>query len=136
MAGSYGPCSVQDVSYYTDAVLIMLYKSHVLSFVEYRTAAIYHARRDMLNRLDEIQRRFLRHVGVSELDALMDLNLAPSSPRYWNARVAAPRCATRRPSAARGDFSAQARKYLVGGLLQKWAASANSVLCLGTDPRV
>ena len=28
--------------YYTDADLVLLYKSHVLNFVDYRTAGIYH----------------------------------------------------------------------------------------------
>ena len=63
--------------YYTDAELIVLYKAHLLSFLEYRTSAIYHAPRAFLARLDAIQTRFLRDAGVSELAALMEFNLAP-----------------------------------------------------------
>jgi hypothetical protein len=67
--------------YYNDADLIMLYKTHLLSYIEYRTAAIYHARRDVLSKLDEVQTRFLRDVGVSEVEALMEFNLAPLALR-------------------------------------------------------
>jgi hypothetical protein len=34
--------------YYSDAELIVLYKAHLLSFVEYRTPVIYHATREVL----------------------------------------------------------------------------------------
>ena len=40
--------------YYTDAERIVLYKAHLLSFLEYRTSAIYHAARAILARLDAI----------------------------------------------------------------------------------
>ena len=63
--------------YYTDAELILLYKSQLLSFIEYRTSAIYHATRDVLERVDDIQTRFLRDAGVDEVTALMQFNLAP-----------------------------------------------------------
>jgi hypothetical protein len=67
--------------FYTDAELILLYKSHLLSFIEYRTPAIYHARRDVLARLDAVQTKFLRAAGVDELTALAEFNLAPSAVR-------------------------------------------------------
>jgi hypothetical protein len=63
--------------YYTDADLINLYKAHMLSWIEYRTAAIYHATRAVLCNLDAVQSRFLRKVGVDEITALMEFNLAP-----------------------------------------------------------
>lgn len=34
--------------FYTDAELVMLYKSHLLSYMEYRTPAVYHAKREFL----------------------------------------------------------------------------------------
>jgi hypothetical protein len=67
--------------FYTDAELVVLYKSHLLSFLEYRTPAIYHATRDILSRLDRVQTKFLEDVGISEADALMEFNLAPLSTR-------------------------------------------------------
>jgi hypothetical protein len=63
--------------FYNDAELVLLYKSHLLSFLEYRTPEIYHARRDGLSRLDNVQQRFLRDVGIDDLSALMHFNLAP-----------------------------------------------------------
>ena len=40
--------------FYTDAEMIVLYKAHLISFIEYRTAAIYHAAREMLRRIDRV----------------------------------------------------------------------------------
>jgi hypothetical protein len=58
-----------------------MYKSHLLSFVEYRTPAIYHAIRAVLCRLDHVQSIFLREVGINEQTALLKHNLAPLSTR-------------------------------------------------------
>ena len=63
--------------YYCDGDLIGLYKAHILSYLEYRTPAIYHGTRDVLVRLDSVQTKFLRDVGVDEVTALMEFNLAP-----------------------------------------------------------
>ena len=63
--------------YYKDAGLIGLYKAHVLSFIEYRTPAVYHALRVQLDKLDSIQTRFMHGVGVNEVEALIHFNLAP-----------------------------------------------------------
>jgi hypothetical protein len=67
--------------FYTDAELIVLYKSHMLSFVEYRTPAIYHASRDILRRLDRVQSKFLEDAGADEVTALLEFNLAPLASR-------------------------------------------------------
>ena len=58
-----------------------LYKAQVLSYVESRTPAIYHATRTTLDEIDRIQRRFLRSIGVTELEALTESRLAPLSAR-------------------------------------------------------
>ena len=63
--------------YCTNLGLIIIYKSHLLSFIEYRTPAIYHARRYILERLDAVRARFLRDAGVDEIAALVHYNLAP-----------------------------------------------------------
>ena len=63
--------------YYSDAELVTLYKAHLLSFIEYRTPAVYHATRDILDRLDRIQTKFLQDAGVNDVTALMEFNLAP-----------------------------------------------------------
>jgi len=67
--------------FYTDAELISLYKAHMLSYLEYRTPAIYHAKRDALQKIDRIQSKFLNECGVDEITALMEFNLAPLAAR-------------------------------------------------------
>ena len=67
--------------YHTDAVLLNLYKSRVLSYVKYRTPAVYHATCTVLQPLNNLQERFLKETGVSTLEALMVFNLAPLSTR-------------------------------------------------------
>ena len=50
--------------FYTDADWVLFYKSHLLSFLEYRTPAIYHTTRAVFSCLDAVQSRFLRDIGV------------------------------------------------------------------------
>ena len=61
--------------------LISLYKAHVLSFIEYRTSAIYHASTSTLSSVDRVQERMLGIAGASELEALFVHNLAPLRTR-------------------------------------------------------
>ena len=49
--------------YHTMQEMMQLYKSHVLSFLESATPALYHASKTTLLSLDNLQRRFLREVG-------------------------------------------------------------------------
>ena len=58
-----------------------LYKARLLSFIEYRTPAVYHACSTRLRRVDRIQERFLKEVGLSAEEALLSFNLAPLSSR-------------------------------------------------------
>ena len=67
--------------FYSDADLITFFKAHLLSFLEYRTPAIYHATRAVLSRLDAVQARFLRDVGVDDIVALVTFHLAPLATR-------------------------------------------------------
>ena len=59
----------------------MQYKQQVLSYIEYRSAAIYHATSTNLNRLDKLQDKFLRDLGITRGAALVDFSLAPLSMR-------------------------------------------------------
>ena len=52
-------------------------QTHVSSFTEYRTLAIYHATQAILSPLDAIQTRFLHDAGFNEVAALMEFYLAP-----------------------------------------------------------
>ena len=67
--------------FYSGSDLILLYKAHLLSYLEYRTPAIYHATKAVLRRLDAVQRNFLRDVGVDEVNALVHFHLAPLDTR-------------------------------------------------------
>ena len=67
--------------FYDTVALVKLYKSNVLSFIEYGTPAFYHASPSVLAALDGIQSAFLDHLSVSSRDALLKLNLAPLTTR-------------------------------------------------------
>ena len=60
--------------FYTDADLLILYKAHLLSFLEHATC-------DILQRVDRTQSKFLQDAGVNEGDALMHFNRAPLTMR-------------------------------------------------------
>ena len=74
-------CLLHARRYHSLHEMVLLYKSHVVSFAEYRTPAIAHASRTALEILDNVQRRFLRAVGITEVDALVTFKLAPLSTR-------------------------------------------------------
>ena len=53
--------------FYTDAELVSLYNAHLLSYMEYRISAIVHSKRKVLEKLDRVQSRFLRDIGVDDI---------------------------------------------------------------------
>ena len=57
--------------------MIILYKARVLSYIECRTAAVYHATDTAFQPLNKVQDQFLDRQGVPELDAFMEFNLPP-----------------------------------------------------------
>ena len=57
--------------------MVNLYKAKVLSYAEYRTAAIYHYCDTVLVPLNKLQDSFLAELGLSCQDALLHFNLAP-----------------------------------------------------------
>ena len=67
--------------FHTTSEMFNLYKSKVLSFVEYRTPAVYHACATHLDAVDAVQRRFLRALNVSETEALLEHNMVPLCTR-------------------------------------------------------
>ena len=60
---------------------VYVYKTKVMSYIEFRTSAIYHASETHLRRLDSIQDRLLRSIGVDETIAISELHLAPLRSR-------------------------------------------------------
>ena len=67
--------------YMTAIQLIDVYKSQILSYIEYHTPAIYHACASALQSLDSVQDSVLAAVGMNELEALLVANLAPLNVR-------------------------------------------------------
>ncbi len=57
--------------------LVILYKSHVRSQIEWCNAAVFHAARSLLCRLDSVQTSFVEHLGLSERVAFIEFQLAP-----------------------------------------------------------
>ena len=60
---------------------VLQFKARLLSYVEYRTPGIYHACSSLLDRIDAVQRAFLREVGLSAEDAITRYSLAPLESR-------------------------------------------------------
>jgi len=67
--------------FFTNAELVLFFKSHLLSFIEYRTPGIYHAAPSCLKALDSVLPRFLRQLCISDIDALLHFGLAPLHTR-------------------------------------------------------
>ena len=67
--------------FYSQRELMKLYKAQVLSFIESRTSAIHHAAPSVLDKIDRVQRRFIREIGLSETEALVRYKLAPLAAR-------------------------------------------------------
>ena len=64
-----------------------LYKSHILSYVEYRTPAVFHACTTVLHPLDRVLQNLFRQINMSDEEALLNFNLAPLSTRRDIARA-------------------------------------------------
>ena len=67
--------------FFTTPELFRMYKAQVLSYAESGTPALYHAAPSVLDRVDRVQRRFLRELEHSEEDALNYYRLAPLNAR-------------------------------------------------------
>ena len=63
--------------FYSTLDLVMMYKSHVLSYIEYRTPGIHFACTSVLQDIDDVQKRFLHQIELSEEIAFLEYNLAP-----------------------------------------------------------
>ena len=67
--------------FFTQREIVNLYKSLVLSYLESGLVAYYHAAPTVLESIDRIQRRMLREVGLTPLEALERFKLAPLQSR-------------------------------------------------------
>ena len=65
-----------------DTPTIMIqFKARILSYVEHRTAAIYHADSTVLDPIDRQYERFVSAIGLTKSTALQSYHLAPFSAR-------------------------------------------------------
>ena len=74
--------------FYSDAELVGFFKAHVLSFVEYRTAGLYHAASSTLVQVDRVLSSFLSQIGLTDVEALLNFQLAPLATRRNMAMLA------------------------------------------------
>ena len=69
-------------AYYTTPELIHQYKIHIWGLVEVHCGGYFHAASSLLDKIAQVQRNFLHKLGVSEKDAFLNQNFAPSSLRH------------------------------------------------------
>ena len=67
--------------FFTTPELFRMYKCQVLTYIESSIPGLYHAAVSVLDRVDRVQRRFLREMEISEVDALIRFRLAPLPSR-------------------------------------------------------
>ena len=63
-------------AHYATRDLIGQFKTHIWSLLEMHSGGIFHASDHLLDKFDDVQRRFLRELGVSEEDAYIAYNFA------------------------------------------------------------
>ena len=68
-------------AYYSTPELINQYKTHIWGLVEVHCGGYFHAAFSSLDKIDQVQRNFLNKLGVSEEEAFLNHNFAPSSLR-------------------------------------------------------
>ena len=54
------------IVFFTDAEPISLFKAHVLTYLEYRNAAVYNAASLMLLSLNNVLWSFLKNIGIAK----------------------------------------------------------------------
>ena len=67
--------------FFTTPEVMVHYKARVLSFLEYRTPVLYHCCSTSLDEIDSVQRQFLREMGMTQEEALVNFRLAPLQTR-------------------------------------------------------
>ena len=63
--------------FFTVYQMVMLYKAQVLSFLESGCSVFIYTPATTMKLIDRIQARFLHAIGLSEVSAFLDFNLAP-----------------------------------------------------------
>ena len=61
--------------FFSSKDVIHIYKAQILSFIESSTPGIFHAAPSTLERVDRVQKKLPREIGISEIEALRDYKL-------------------------------------------------------------
>ena len=64
-------------AFYDLPSLLLLFKSHCRSQIEWANGAIYHAAKSLLSRIDSVQTSFCEHLNLNVASAFLEFNLAP-----------------------------------------------------------
>ena len=67
--------------YYSVGDLILQFKTHVWGLIESHLGAYFHAAPSLLDKIDGVQRHFLRELGLTSEQAFLEFNFAPPSLR-------------------------------------------------------
>ena len=67
--------------FYDVSAMLTLYRAQVLSYIEFRTPAIYHAPKFFLRMVDRVQDTFLEEMNIDPAKALLTYHLAPLQTR-------------------------------------------------------
>ena len=68
-------------AYYSTPDLISQYKTHIWSLVEGNCGAYFHAATNLLDKISNVQHSFLRKLDISDKQAFLDFNFAPTQLR-------------------------------------------------------
>ena len=68
-------------AFHTVQEQLQIFKAMIWSFLEYRTAAIYHCSATLLDEIDAVQSCFLRRSHISPINAAMHFNFLPLCTR-------------------------------------------------------
>ena len=66
---------------YTKTDMIQQFKTHIWGYFEYSCGSILYATENQLQKIDNIQTRFLRHLNIDEDVAFLEYNFAPTMLR-------------------------------------------------------
>ena len=67
--------------YYNTSQLLNQYKTHIWGLVEIHCGGYFHAASSLLEKVGEVQRRFLQKLEVTESQAFLEYNFAPTELR-------------------------------------------------------
>ena len=73
--------SLRTRGYYKTADLILQFKTHVWGLIEGNMGAYFHTASSLLQKIDAVQERFLRELGLTPAQGFLEFNFAPPSLR-------------------------------------------------------